>query len=89
MTAQMNGSELHFVQGSGINVGRRQKRHGIGQMSIRCRPRLNEMALLVHISVLFTVQRQETFPQGPHIFCPDVYDLINYRPTVMFPPAFH
>lgn len=39
------------------------KRHGIGQTSISRRPRLNEMALLVH-TVLFTVEWQ-TFPRGP------------------------
>lgn len=85
----MNRSELHLVQGSGINVGRRQKRHGIGQMSIRCRPQLNEMALLVHIHCVINcrLQTQQAFPQGPHILLSDMYDLINY--TMIFPSAFY
>lgn len=53
------------------------KRHGIGQTSISCRPWLNEMALPIH-TVLFTVEQQQAFPQGSHIFLSDVYDLINY-----------
>lgn len=84
----MNRSELHFVQGSGINVGRRRRRHGIGQMSIRWRPQLNEMTLLVHIHCVINcrLQKQHTFPQGPHILFSDMYDLINYIVTFFAQP---
>lgn len=84
----MNRSELHFVQGSGINVGRRRRRHGIGQMSIRWRPQLNEMALLVHIHCVINcrLQKRHTFPQGPHILLSDMYDLINYIVTFVAQP---
>lgn len=76
----MNRSELHFVQGSGINVGRRQKRHGIGQTSIRCRARLNEMALLFHIQCVIYSTEAGNFSSGAQHFpsrCVQLHRLYN------------